>query len=166
MGSCSNISDVCSKTLVGYFPSSRFQKAIKHYSSEIKDLRCYLTNQESVSSEHIGVRFRLGDFIGRSVRFHLRKILNSIPEQTVDFYVEGCEERWGRAVDDRSISSILNFSLEKVNQFIVASPKLFDDRETLPSFFTSESSEAALSCGKMQDVRVKVNLKNIGGYYC
>ena len=160
MISCGNVSDVCSKTLVGYFPSSRFLKAIKHYSNELKDIKCYLTGQESSTIEHVGVRFRLGDFIGRSIRFHLRKMLNSLPESIVDFFVEGCEERWGRAVDDRSISSILNFSLEKVSQFMAASPNMFDDDETIPFFFTKDASEAAMSVGKMQDVRVRASLKN------
>lgn len=162
MNSCENISNVCSKTLVGYFPSSRFRKAIKHYSNELKDIRCYLTGQESSIVEHVGVRFRLSDFIGRSVRFHLRKLLNSLPESLIDFFVDECEERWGRAVDDRSISSILNCSLEKVNQFMLTSPKLFDDHELLPSFFTKGASEMALSCGKLKDVRVRVSLKNVG----
>jgi hypothetical protein len=147
MSSCDHVSDVCSKTLVGYFPSSRFRKAIKHYSNELKDIRSYLTGQEDAAIEHIGVRFRLGDFIGRSVRFHLRKLLNSIPESIVDFFVEGCEDRWGRAVDDRSISSILNFSLDKVGQFLDASPQLFNDHELLPTFFSKEASLSVLSCG-------------------
>ncbi|KAL7510278.1 hypothetical protein ACHAXN_008990 [Cyclotella atomus] len=162
MGSCDNVSEVCAKTLVGYFPSSRFHKAIKHYSNELEDIRCYLTGQESTTAEHIGVRFRLNDFVGRSIRYHLRKLLNSLPESLIDFFVEECEERWGRAVDDRSISSILNCSLEKVNQFMLSSPKLFDDHEILPTFFSKDASELALACGKIQDVRVRASLKSIG----
>ncbi|KAL7522271.1 hypothetical protein ACHAWX_006964 [Stephanocyclus meneghinianus] len=146
MGSCSSVSEACSNTIIGYFPSSRFEKAIKHYSQELKDIRCYLTGEDPVLSHHTGVRYRLGDFIGRSIRFHLRKLLNSIPASLLDFFVEGCEERWGRAVEDRSISSILNFSLEKINQFMDACPKLFNDHEDLPLFFSKNASISALSC--------------------
>jgi len=161
MGSCEHISDMCSQTLVGYFPSSRFRKAIKHYKNELMDLRCFLTKETPNQHEsHVGVRFRLRDFIGRSIRFHLRAIMNSLPE-SIDFLLDGCEERWGRAVDDRSVSSILNFSLEKVNQFMIEKPKLFDDHEALPSFFTTEASQVILSCGKMEGVRSKANLKSI-----
>lgn len=161
MGSCEHISDMCSQTLVGYFPSSRFRKAIKHYKNELMDLRCFLTKETPNQHEsHVGVRFRLRDFIGRSIRFHLRAIMNSLPE-SIDFLLDGCEERWGRAVDDRSVSSILNFSLEKVNQFMVEKPKLFDDHEALPSFFTTEASQVILSCGKMEGVRSKATLKSI-----
>lgn len=159
MESCEHVSNMCSHTLVGYFPSSRFRKAIEHYKKELMDIRCFLT-EEQTNQHHVGVRFRLGDFIGRSIRFHLRAILNSLPESTIDFFVDGCEERWGRAVDDRSISSILNFSLEKVNQFMIEKPKLFDN-EALPSFFTSEASEVILSCGITEGVRTKANLKSI-----
>eukprot|EP00804_Cyclotella_cryptica_P001477 CCRYP_003712-RB/>CCRYP_003712-RB protein AED:0.03 eAED:0.03 QI:190/1/1/1/0.5/0.33/3/619/813 len=158
MGSCDIVSEICSNTLIGYFPSSRFKKAIKHYYDELKDIRCYLAGEDPALSTHIGVRYRLGDFIGRSIRFHLRKLLNSIPESLVDFFFEGCETRWGRAVEDRSISSILNFSLEKINQFMDVCPKLFNDHEELPSFFSKNASALALSHG---DKKSHIGLKHM-----
>mmetsp|Transcript_26723 Transcript_26723/g.56287 ORF Transcript_26723/g.56287 Transcript_26723/m.56287 type:complete len:1040 (+) Transcript_26723:308-3427(+) len=150
-----NTSDACSKAMVGYFPSCRLDKAIKHYLAELRDIQSYLvsrdkinqTSQQSVSSSnHTGVRYRLGDFIGRSVRFHLRQLLNSIPEDIVDLDVQDCEERWGRAVADWSISSLFNFSLEKIDEFYAAHSAIFEDEQlTTPQFFTSHGSTCVLS---------------------
>jgi len=142
MVSHGDASDACAKTMVGYFPSARFEKALKHYLCEFKDVKCYVLSQQSQANDsHIGVRYRLNDFIGRSVRYHLRELLNTIPESVVDFNVEECEERWGRAVDDRSIGSILNFSLEKIYELMMLQPKIFDyGVQSMPHFFAREAS--------------------------
>jgi len=135
-------SGACAKTMVGYFPSARFRKAFKHYLNEMNDVKSFLLSQHvQASDRHIGVRYRLNDFIGRSVRYHLRELINTIPEHVVDFNVDECEERWGRAVDDRSTSSILNFSLEKIYELMIYHPTIFDyEAQILPDFFMSEAS--------------------------
>ncbi len=59
----------------------------------------------------------------------------------VGFDVDECEERWGRAVNDRLISSILNFCLEKIHELMTFQPKIFDyGVHTLPEFFAREAA--------------------------
>ncbi|KAL7536842.1 hypothetical protein ACHAXR_007433 [Thalassiosira sp. AJA248-18] len=146
-------SDACANTMVGYFPSARFEKALKHYLKELKDVKRYVLSQKDahVGDDHLGVRYRLNDFIGRSVRYHLRETLNSLPESVVNFNVDDCEERWGRAVDDRSISSILNFSLEQIHQLTIFRPEMFEygvPSSSMPDFFASQSSEEVHSMSR------------------
>ena len=100
MSSCDDVSGAMAKTMGGYFPSPRFSKALKHYMNELEDIKSYVLSQSSpaqdCSDDHMGARYRLNDFIGRSVRFHLRELLNTIPENVLDFNVDDCAERWGR----------------------------------------------------------------------
>jgi hypothetical protein len=143
MGSCGGASDACAETMVGYFPGARFRRALKHYADELNDVKRFLTSQSDARPgvEHAGVRYRLDDFIGRTIRYHLRELLNSIPASVVDFNVDKCAERWGRAVDDRSISSILNFALEKVHELATYQPEIFDRGvQDMPIFFAREAS--------------------------
>ena len=143
MGSCGDTSDACAETMVGYFPGSRFRRALKHYADELNDVKRFLTSRSDArpGGEHAGVRYRLNDFIGRTIRYHLRELLNSIPASAVDFNVDKCAERWGRAVDDRSISSILNFALEKVHELATYQPEIFDRGvKDMPIFFAREAS--------------------------
>ena len=164
------VSDACAKTMVAYYPSSRFGTAIKHYVDEFKDIKCFVTSsnnttqQDALSSlnscdvsnrssieQHTGVRYRLNDFIGRTIRYHLREMLNSISTYEVEFNVDKCEDRWGRAVDDRSISSIMNFALLKFHELIMFQPNLFVEQEgidTMSTFFSSEASMNILSLSK------------------
>jgi len=123
---------------------------------ELKDIKSYVLSSPQNSDgfaqnsdAHMGVRYRLNDFIGRSVRYHLRELINTIPEKILDFNVDDCEERWGNAVDDRSISSILNFSLEKVHDLMAMQPELFDyGTQNMPDFFSREISTRVLSMSK------------------
>jgi len=151
MITCDDVSEACAETMVGYFPSARFTKAFTHYMNELKDVKRFVLSQGSSSSTnavapqditnaHMGVRYRLNDFIGRSVRYHLRELINTIPETVVDFNVDECEERWGRAVDDRSISSIVNFALERIHDLMALQPALFEyGVQTMPNFFSREA---------------------------
>lgn len=150
MSNCEDVSEACSKTIVGFFPKSRVAKAVQHYLLEFQDIKSHLSDSSSGAMKDfdMGVRHRLGDFIGRSIRFNLRQILNTIPENMLDFNVANCEERWGRAVDDRSISSILNFALEKINDLITNHEELFVNEAPSPSFFTSKTAEDVIKMPK------------------
>ena len=150
MSNCEDVSEACSKTIVGFFPKSRVAKAVQHYLLEFQDIKSHLSDSSSDAKKDfdMGVRHRLGDFIGRSIRFNLRQILNTIPENMLYFNVANCEERWGRAVDDRSISSILNFALEKINDLITNHEELFVNEASSPSFFTSKSAEDVVTLSK------------------
>jgi len=149
MSTSDDVSEACAETMVGYFPSARFTKAFTHYMNELKDVKRFVLSQGSsgssaapqdITNAHMGVRYRLNDFIGRSVRYHLRELINTIPETVVDFNVDECEERWGRAVDDRSISSIVNFALERIHDLMTLQPALFEyGVQTMPNFFSSEA---------------------------
>ena len=149
-------SESCADTMSGHFPKARFTKAFKHYMHELKDIKSYVLSSPQNSDgfaqnndAHMGVRYRLNDFIGRSVRYHLRELINTLPEKILDFNVDNCEERWGNAVDDRSISSIFNFSLEKVHDLMAMQPELFDyGTQNMPDFFSREISTRVLSMSK------------------
>jgi len=150
MSKCDNVSEACSKTIVGYFPSSRLAKAIGHYIVEFQDIKRHLSSMPAVVDFDVGVRYRLGDFIGRSIRFNLRKLLNTIPDKVLDFSVVDCEERWGRAVDDWSISSIFNFALEKIYELLHFNEQLFVEGASPPSFFASKTSESVVLMARKQ----------------
>jgi len=150
MSHCDDVSEACSKTIVGYFPSSRLAKAIQHYIVEFQDIKRHLSSESVAVDFDVGVRYRLGDFIGRSIRFNLRKLLNTIPESVLDFSVVSCEERWGRAVDDWSISSIINFALEKIYELMSVNEELFVQGASPPSFFASKTSEDVVSMPRKQ----------------
>eukprot|EP00804_Cyclotella_cryptica_P013325 CCRYP_005108-RA/>CCRYP_005108-RA protein AED:0.23 eAED:0.23 QI:0/-1/0/1/-1/1/1/0/99 len=72
------------------------------------------------------------------------------PFVTVNFFGDGCKELWGRAVANRSISSILNYSLNVVNQFMDANKNLFSNHDQLLEFFARNGSVLALSSGLAQ----------------
>ncbi len=148
MSAADGAHECLSKTMLGYFPTARFQKAITYYLHEMRDFKLYLSSQSNIDAknEHTGVRNRLNDFIGRSIRYHLRELLNSIPESVMKFDVGECDERWGRAVDDGSISSIMNFSLEKIHEFMTVQPELFEYgvRKT-PEVFAREPTTRVFS---------------------
>jgi len=150
MSNCDDVSEACSKTIVGYFPSSRLAKAIQHYIVELKDIKRHLSSMPVVVDFDTGVRYRLGDFVGRSIRFNLRKLLNTIPDNVLDFSVVSCEERWGRAVDDWAISSIFNFALEKIYELMSVNEQLFVEGASPPSFFDSQTSEDVVSMTRKQ----------------
>ena len=150
MRKCDGVSDACSKTISGYFPSSRLAKAIQHYFIEFQDIKRHLSSISITEVFDVGVRYRLGDFIGRSIRFNLRKLLNTIPEDVLDFSTVSCEERWGRAVDDSSISSIFNFALEKIHELMTANEQLFVQGASSPAFFASKTSEDVVSMPRKQ----------------
>jgi len=158
MASYGNASEACANTVFGYFPSTRFTKAFQYYLDEFKDIKNYILSPNTmVGDDHFGVRYRINDFIGRSVRFHLRELLNTIPENVVDFNVDECEERWGRAVDDRSISSILNFSLERIHELMLFYPKSFEyGVQNMPEFFARKESKNVYSFSR-DDLKVMDN---------
>ncbi|KAL9183075.1 hypothetical protein ACHAXT_004862 [Thalassiosira profunda] len=142
MATCRDASQACVGTMLGWYPSARFEKALLHYVDEMRDIKRYVTapNNLRVGDDHLGIRYRLNDFIGRSVRFHLRELLNSIPDAVVDLNCKDCEERWGRAVDDGSFSSILNFALEKMHELMTCLPAIFEyGVDTMPEFFAREA---------------------------
>lgn len=150
------VSEAMAGTCQTWFPARRFEKIISYYLTEMKDIKNYLQSPQSpISDDHIGVRYRLNDFVGRSIRFHLREILDTIPEGVIDFRVEKCAaERWGRVVEDGSVSSIMNFALERVNELALLYPSLFEfGEQRIPAFFKRSTSVRALSM-KREDWRL------------
>ena len=156
MSSSHDVSDACARTMVGYYPSARFRGAMSHYMNELMDVKCFLASQRDSrrASMHVGVRYRLNDFIGRTIRYHLRESLNTIPTSAVDFNVDKCIERWGRAVDDRSISSILNFALERVHDLVTTQSEIFYRGDQMPIFFAGEASTRVHSLSRDELKRI------------
>merc|ERR1719253_273123 len=146
----SDARDACAQTMVErFFPAARFGTVFRHYADEFADVRRHAMTDRSRppgANRHIGVRYRLDDFVCRSVRYHLRELLNTLPEEAVEFNVDDCLERWGRAVDDRSISSALTFALERIHELAARRPEFFgeDDGDNgeadEPDFFPDEAA--------------------------
>ena len=154
MTSFGEVGDACAKTMMEtYFPSARFERALNHYRDELIDIKRYISSSQNlqVSDDHLGIRYRLNDFIGRSVRFHLRELLNTISDHVVVFNVDSCAERWGSAIADGSISSILNLALERIHELMTFNPKLFEYGATnMPQFFAREASANAHTLSRDQ----------------
>lgn len=150
MSLCDSVNEACSKTVAGFFPRSRLAKAIQHYLLEFQDIKRHISSVYATKKNDAGVRYRLGDFISRSIRFHLRQLLNTIPENALQFNVTNCEERWGHAVNDRSISSIFNFALEKIHEMMTNHEQLFAQEASSPPLFNSKTSEDVVSMPRKQ----------------
>jgi hypothetical protein len=115
------------------WPQSRFAKASKQYQKELVTVVHRITNESSNVAESF-VRKSLGDFIGRAIRFHLRRYFNPVPlplhsdgENLPDYsntrsrvheLVEMKDDDGSRdtATADGSISSVVGIALQRMLQ--------------------------------------------------
>lgn len=122
-----------------------FTKLCNFYKSEFQELYCALTTDENTTSKPFSkIRIRLGEISDSLVRYHLRRLFNSIPPSytavppvRTDYDHEipdyaGCRSRVheiiylaapkggasaGAAVSDGSISSIVNVAIRRLYDF-------------------------------------------------
>eukprot|EP00554_Chaetoceros_debilis_P016598 CAMPEP_0194126140 /NCGR_PEP_ID=MMETSP0150-20130528/59832_1 /TAXON_ID=122233 /ORGANISM="Chaetoceros debilis, Strain MM31A-1" /LENGTH=1500 /DNA_ID=CAMNT_0038819987 /DNA_START=214 /DNA_END=4713 /DNA_ORIENTATION=+ len=139
----------CSKSMPHYWPVERFIRASKQYRQEFKFIENTISSKRNACTSPIMsttnpnsqsfVRKALGDFIGRAIRYHLRRLFNPVP---VCLYtdVEGVEipdyshtrsrihellemkEPDGNgqrdtATADGSISSVVGIALQRIVDF-------------------------------------------------
>ena len=126
------------------WPSSRFSEACKYYRREFDlVLQSMISSNEAIL--YLSLRERLGDFIGRAIRFYLRRFFNPIPlpytthsddfpapdlsfsRSRVHELVEMRDGNEGRdtATADGSISSVFGLAILRIQDFF--------DKDTLLS---------------------------------
>lgn len=117
------------------WPKSRFKSAAEVYASELSYTQSML-KPDDIVTQHSFVRKSLGDFIGRAIRFYLRKFFNPVPlalhsdgDQIPDY--SKCRSRVHEIVEmkddeddgrdtataDGSISSVIGIALERIVKF-------------------------------------------------
>ncbi len=140
------------------WPLSRFMNAAKYYGEEFSLIKSPESTQISQ------IRSKLGDFIGRAIRFYLRQFFNPVPvslhtysdaEQPDYDYsrslvykiIEMSADNGLRdtAVADGSISSVISFALFRMNEFFELNKRLNAntnnrDDKYINSFFTRPAS--------------------------
>mmetsp|Transcript_15809 Transcript_15809/g.22495 ORF Transcript_15809/g.22495 Transcript_15809/m.22495 type:complete len:715 (+) Transcript_15809:46-2190(+) len=135
------LAQVCSEAMNSSFPSTVFTKAANKYRSEMKSFLSTVGDnpKRSVSSESF-IGQHLADFIGRAIRFNLRKFLNCPPphlttpskdtsskylscnRSSVHCLVEMVEaneksSRWSTAIADGSIASVFSSAIKDIHIF-------------------------------------------------
>ena len=119
-----------------HWPKSRFSKAFIKYRQELSIVLDQITKQQNTTSNESFIRKSLGDFIGRAIRFHLRRYFNPVPvplhsdgddlpnyshtRSTVHELVEmKDDDDDGRdtATADGSISSVIGIALQRMVHF-------------------------------------------------
>ena len=117
------------------WPKSRFKSAAEVYANELSYTKSML-KPDDIVTHHSFVRKSLGDFIGRAIRFYLRKFFNPVP---LALHSDGndipdyskCRSRVHELVEmkddednghdtataDGSISSVIGIALERMIKF-------------------------------------------------
>jgi hypothetical protein len=140
------------------WPLSRFINAATYYSEEF----CLVKSPES--SQISQIRSKLGDFIGRAIRFYLRQFFNPVPvslhtysdaeQPDYDFsrssvykIIEMSADNGLRdtAAADGSISSVISLALFRINEFFELNARLIANtyncnEKYINSFFNRQAS--------------------------
>lgn len=132
----------CSKTMPVHWQPSRFKRALQQYREEF----AYILSEMETSDAEPAVSFArktLGDFIGRIIRYHLRRLFNPVPlplysdgddlpdyshtRSRVHTLVEMIDEG-GRdtATADGSISSVIGTALNRIIDFFEMNKELLE----------------------------------------
>ena len=158
----------CSESMPFYWPAQRFVKAAQTYREEFEGAQLALVHGEEGRSS---LKNRLGDFVGRAVRYYLRRFFDPVPpvltneehEAYVDVdltAVRSCiheivemrapdgDDR-DTAISDGSISSVFSYALRALHELFAMKPsKMQEDGESLSSFFASSASRKGLGDGR------------------
>lgn len=145
-----------------YWPPNRFKKASELYRGEFQRILTSVDHNHHPSSvyhNNLDVEKCLADFVGRAIRFYLRKFFNSVPlsltqQQTGDASVrsrihemlemtidDGCGH--STAVADGSISPFVSVALRQIYDYF--GMQQFLSRDPLPvsneAFLTSAAAQ-------------------------
>ncbi len=154
------------------WPASRFMEACKQYQKELIYVVSEMGN--GIDKGHVSlVRTCLGDFIGRAIRFHLRRYFNPVPlplysdsDDLPDYSnTRSCvheivemkgDDEGGRdtATADGSISSVIGIALQFMVHFSQLNAEIMkrrmdestcsDDGKFVKSFFNRHASKRGL----------------------
>lgn len=156
-GAAKNHFEECSKAMPFCWPISRFTSASRHYRQEFSYILSVISCS-TLKPPMCFVRKTLGDFIGRLIRFHLRRFFNPVP---VPLYSDGDDlpdysntrsrvhtlvqmkddDEGGRdtATADGSISSVFGIALDRMVEFFELNKELLnrDDYHVEGGYSTS-----------------------------
>ena len=158
----------CAESMPFHWPAKRFVKAARTYREELEEVHLLLDNKSSNDS---ALRSRLGDFIGRSIRFYFRRFFDPVPLNLTNEQHENyrhvdlsgtrsrvCEivemvdpEGDGRdtAAADGSISSVFSYALRAIHAlFAINAERATADGEYFNTFFSSGASQRGLGPGR------------------
>jgi len=159
--------DECAESMPFHWPAKRFVKAARTYREELEEVRLLLDDKSSNDS---ALRSRLGDFIGRSIRFYFRRFFDPVPlnltneehenyrhvdlsstRSRVCEIVEMVDPDGGRdtAAADGSISSVFSYALRAIHAlFAINAERATSDGEYFSIFFSSGASHRGLGPGR------------------
>ena len=163
-----NMMNECAESMPFHWPAKRFVKAARTYREELEEVHLLLANKSSNDS---ALRSRLGDFIGRSIRFYFRRFFDPVPLNLTNDQHENyrhvdlsgtrsrvCEivemvdpEGDGRdtAAADGSISSVFSYALRAIHAlFAINAERAAVDGEYFSTFFSSGPSQSGLGPGR------------------
>eukprot|EP00562_Extubocellulus_spinifer_P006648 CAMPEP_0178533140 /NCGR_PEP_ID=MMETSP0696-20121128/34338_1 /TAXON_ID=265572 /ORGANISM="Extubocellulus spinifer, Strain CCMP396" /LENGTH=1545 /DNA_ID=CAMNT_0020165163 /DNA_START=231 /DNA_END=4866 /DNA_ORIENTATION=+ len=158
-----NVRKELSESMPFHWPSQRFVKAAKTYRGELEDARLII---EDKSGMNTALRSRLGDFIGRAIRFYFRRFFDPVPLNLTNEHhanyrhvdLSGVRSRVcdivemtdpdgdGRdtAAADGSISSVFSYALRAVHALFAINAEKGGEAEMFSVFFSSEASKVGL----------------------
>ena len=147
-----------------HWPLSRLEAATEYYINELASVQA-VHNDQIINPPISHMRLRLGDFIGRSIRFYLRRFFNPVPvslhtysereqpdydfsRSSVHTLIAMSDENGKRdtAVADGSISSVISLALYYMNEF-------FELNETLKAIRSSDSKYINCFCRSLVSKR-------------
>lgn len=164
----SRMMNECSESMPFHWPAKRFIKAARTYREELEEVHLLLDNKSRNDS---ALRSRLGDFIGRSIRFYFRRFFDPVPLDLTNEHHENyrhvdlsvtrsrvCEivqmvdvDGDGRdtAAADGSISSVFSYALRALHAlFAINAERATTDGEYFSTFFSSGASQRGLGPGR------------------
>jgi len=164
------ILDECSKSMpCRSWPLPRFKKGSNYYRNEFETiLHCTASSSVTTIKKSTPIRHRLGDFIGRVIRYYLRRFFNPIPfpsvqlSQSDDAHIYyKCRSRvheivamqapsdgsMDTAAADGSISCVFGIALLRIYQFWDLNDHVMKDKDTkyIYEYCNSEISQRGLS---------------------
>ena len=136
------------KAMPFIWPKARFTKASKQYHHELTILVNRMNNSKTLAPTSF-VRRSLGDFIGRAIRFHLRRYFNPVPlplhsdgddlpdysssrsriHEIVEMRDDDDEGR-DTATADGSISSVIGIALQRIIEMNQLNEELLEKEHT------------------------------------
>ncbi len=129
----------CAESMPCQWPVRRFIKASECYRQEFDYIKHYVTKEGGQDATSL-IRKSLGDFIGRAIRFHLRRLFNPVPcclssdstdpkdlpdysksrsriHEMIEMRDAEDDDSRDTATADGSISSVIGIALQRIVEF-------------------------------------------------
>ncbi len=129
----------CAESMPCPWPVRRFVRASKCYRQEFEYIKDYVADEDCHGAPSL-IRKSLGDFIGRAIRFHLRRLFNPVPcclssdstdpadlpdysktrsriHEMIEMRDSEDDDSRDTATADGSISSVIGIALQRIIEF-------------------------------------------------